>query len=366
MTQSSDVKICHACQAELAIGQKRCPYCHARQMTAAEVRIGRVFKAVMPRVYPATKVLLFLIVVYFIFISVVIFRLPDFGLKEVLFNPPGEVIYRWGGHLRGEFVWWRMITANFLHFGLIHILFNGMALRYVTPYVERAYGAALTLVYFVVFGAVSMIVSNLVGGTGVVAGASGALMGFIGLAAVSAHREGTSLSKQVRNSMIKWAVFTMVFGIVVSLSGSMGIDNIAHASGLAVGVLAGFVLPAQSTTGYTKLWIIRLAGFLAFLAVVGTGFAFYTMATSVSSLRSQQECGTLMRLKKFEEAEQACAEAYRNDKTREITYRNYIVISVIRGNNERAAALCAEGKARFADKKDKIDFDELCRSIGVP
>lgn len=366
MTQSSDVKICHACQAELSIGQKRCPYCHARQLTATEVRIGRFFKAIMPRVYPATKLLLFLIVVYFIFISIVIFRLPGMGLQEVLLNPPGEVIYQWGAHKRGEFEWWRMITANFLHFGILHIVFNGMALRYVTPYVERAYGTALTLFYFIIFGVASMTVSNLVGDTGVVAGASGSLMGFIGLAAVSAHREGTSLSKQVRNSMIKWAVFTMVFGIVVSLSGSMGIDNIAHAAGLAVGVLAGVIIPAQSTTGYTKLWIIRLAGFLAAVTFVCTGFSFYAMASSVSSIRYQQECGTLMRLKKFEEAEKACAEAYRNDKTREITYRNYIVISVIRGNEERATALCAEGRKRFAGKKDKVDFDELCRSIGVP
>lgn len=366
MTQSDAVKICHACQAELEINQKRCPYCQARQLTPTEVRIGRFFKLITPRIYTATKILLFYIIIYFIVVSVVVFKQPDCGLKEVLLSPPGDVIYRMGAHLRGEFVWWRMITSNFVHFGLIHILFNGMALRYVTPYVERAYGPVLTIVYFLVFGSFSMIVSNMAGGTGVVAGASGALMGFIGVAAVAAHREKTSLSKQVRNSMIKWAVFTMVFGIVVSLSGSMGIDNIAHASGLAIGVLAGFALPSQSTTGYTKLWIIRLSRILALATVICTFTAFHEMVYSVSSHRHQQECSMLMRLKKFEDAEQACAEAYRKDKTREITYRNYIVISVIRGKNERAAALCAEGRKRFADKKEKIDFDELCRSIGVP
>ena len=269
-----NTKICHGCQAELPMDEKQCPYCHEHQLTRFEVAWGKFFSSTIAHHVPTTFFLILVLVVYFIIITIAIMVHPAFGFMDALMLPPGDMIYRWGAQLRGEHVWWRLVTANFVHIGLIHIAFNVYALRMVCPYVERTYGSGQTLFSFVLLGTGSMLCSNFLGGSGLVAGASGGLMAFIGMAAVSAHLEHTELSLEVRNSMIKWALVTFVFGLVVSLSHTMGIDNIAHVSGFVLGVLAGYIMPKQSTTGFTHLWMIRAARAAALCAVIAVVVAF--------------------------------------------------------------------------------------------
>ncbi len=363
MEENKKTKFCHGCQAELPIEARECPYCHSRQLTRGEIVIDRLIHAIVPSHHPATTCLLIGIAVYFIIISIDILVHPSYGMREVLFAPPGELIYRWGAHMRGEFIWWRLITANFVHFGILHILFNGYALRYVGPYVERAFGAALTFAAFVVLGTGSMLCSNIWGGAGLVAGASGGLMGLIGMAAIAAHREHTELSLQVRNSMIKWAAFTVFLGLAVSYSGTMGIDNIAHISGCILGVIAGFILPTQSTTGHTKRWVIRVARLSAFLALIGCAIAFYALGSASASAKYQNECIANIKLKSYQKAEENCALAYKADKSQTISYHNYILVNIINGDIKQASELCEEGRTRFK-AQSPLSFDEMCRSIG--
>ena len=307
-------KTCHSCQSVIPIDAKECPCCNQPQLNAFEVRVERIIKGILPSRMPATRVLMVAIIAYFILISIEIIFHSEFGLKEALINPPGEIIYRRGAHLRGDLVWWRLITANFVHFGIIHIVFNAWALKAVTPYIERTFGAALTIASFILLGTGSMLVSNVLGGTGLVAGASGALMGFIGMAAIAAHQENTTLSLQIRNSMIKWAVFVIVFGLVVSFSGTMGVDNTAHISGAILGVIAGYILPKQSTTGFTKRSMIRGSRLLCLLTVGLCIAAFGKMGLSNVSEKYQRECINNIKIKSFEKAEEVCSKAYETDK----------------------------------------------------
>lgn len=359
-----DTKTCHACQAELQLDEKRCPYCGQRQQTLFELRLNDWFRTLFPKCNPSSFVLMIAMIIYFIVIAIDVLS-EGFGISEAFLSPPAHIAYQWGAHRQGEFVWWRLITANFIHFGIVHLVFNVIALRYVVPYIERTFGSSLTFASFILLGSASMAFSNIYAESAAIsAGASGALMGFIGLAAVAAHREHTALSIEVRNSMIRWAVMTMGFGFICNSSGAMGIDNIAHASGLVLGGIAGFILPVQSTTGFTKLWMIRLARVLALTTFAVTVAAFAINAASYASLNYQQECEVSIHIKNFRQAETACEKAYRHDKSRVVSYRNYIVISIIRGKNDRAAALCIEGHKRFAGK-ERTEFDELCKSVGV-
>ena len=360
--ENRNSKYCQGCQAVLPIDTRECPYCHCHQLTRGEVMIDRLIHAVLPRRSPTTTCLLFGIVVYFIIISIDILTHPSYGLREVLLSPPGELIYRWGAHMRGEIVWWRLITANFVHFGILHILFNGYALRYVGPYVERSFGSALTFAAFMFLGTGSML-SNIWGGVGLVAGASGGLMALIGMAAVAAHREKTQLSLQVRDSMLKWAGFTIVFGLIVSFSGTMGIDNIAHVSGFILGGIAGFLLPSQSTTGHTKCWVIRVARSSALVSFICGIVAFCYMGSASASAKYQTECIANIKLKAFQKARNYCELAYKNDKSQTISYHNFIFISLINNDIPKASALCEEGRDRFSGQSP-LSFDEMCRSIG--
>jgi hypothetical protein len=71
------------------------------------------------------------------------------------------------------------------------------------------------------------------------AGASGAIMGLCGAAAGWGQRDGTSLGRSVRNQMLKWAAYTMLFGMFVRA------NNLAHVAGFVSGGLLGFVMPAR-------------------------------------------------------------------------------------------------------------------------
>jgi rhomboid protease GluP len=71
---------------------------------------------------------------------------------------------------------------------------------------------------------------------GVGIGASGALMGLIGLMLAITTRRGGAYMQMVRSQLIRWIVYIAVFGLLVG-----GVDNAAHFGGLAAGFLLGRV-----------------------------------------------------------------------------------------------------------------------------
>jgi hypothetical protein len=136
-----------------------------------------------------------------------------------------------------------------------------MALAVVGPLVEDLYGRGTKLLLFMVTGVAGNVASDLYGTVGVAAGASGALMGLIGVVAGWGQRAGTTIGRQARNDMIKWCLYTVLFGFFI------GADNAAHLGGFAAGVLIGFaVRPERWRAG-------RLAPLRAGGALVGLGAA---------------------------------------------------------------------------------------------
>ncbi len=137
--------------------------------------------------------------------------------------------------------WWRLLTAQFLHFGLIHIAFNAMALWQLGPLAERLLGRWHFLLLFLTAG--------IGGGFGTLvwhpqvnsAGASGAIFGLIGglLAFVSRRDLGVPLAlvNNLRRSFLSFGGFSLAAGFLLP-----GVDNAAHVGGLATGFVLGLVL----------------------------------------------------------------------------------------------------------------------------
>lgn len=145
-------------------------------------------------------------------------------------------VYRFGGHwppavAQGE--WWRLGTSIFLHISVWHIGFNLFALSQIGPAVEEIFGRGRMLLFFMATGVIANLGSELFGLRGVSAGASGALMGLCGLAAGWGHRDGTTIGREVRNLMLKWGFYTLIFGFFIRA------DNAAHAVGFGSGALLG-------------------------------------------------------------------------------------------------------------------------------
>src|SRR5260370_265642 len=59
--------------------------------------------------------------------------------------------------------WWTLLTAIYLHGGVLHILFNVLWIRQLGPAVEELYGPARLVVIFTVSGVAGFVVSNSLG-----------------------------------------------------------------------------------------------------------------------------------------------------------------------------------------------------------
>ncbi len=136
--------------------------------------------------------------------------------------------------------WWRIGTANFLHIGVWHVFFNIAGLSQVGPSIEDVFGRARMVFFFLLTGILAMGASAIIQPMTPTAGASGALMGLIGVAAGWGHRRKTSHGKAIRDQMIKWGVYTMLFGLVV------GANHVAHLAGFIAGAVIGAAFPPDT------------------------------------------------------------------------------------------------------------------------
>ena len=167
-----------------------------------------------------------------------------------------------GALANGE--WWRLVTWNFLHIGLMHLLFNSSALYQIGPQVEEAYGSAKFIFIYLATGAFAGLTSMVIRPS-FTAGASGAIFGLIGLMAAYGYRLGGTYGQALMRSMLIWAAFGFMIGLMP------GINNIAHGGGFVAGVALAFLIPAGSNLTETagRLWT---AVMIACVLIVAASF----------------------------------------------------------------------------------------------
>jgi len=163
--------------------------------------------------------------------------------------------------------WWRLVTAGFLHGGLLHILMNSWALFDLGAQIEEAYGSHRMVVFYFVSTVCGFLASTF-WSMSLSVGASAGIFGLIGamIAYGTQHRSGAA----VRGLYIRWAVYGLLLGFLPGLR----MDNAAHLGGLAAGFCAAYLggAPRLVDTWREKLW--RLA---AYACVAATGVAFLQM-----------------------------------------------------------------------------------------
>ncbi len=146
---------------------------------------------------------------------------------------------------------YRLVTAMFLHGGLIHIGFNMMVLMDIGPVVEEVYGSARFLFLYTAAGIAGFVLSAFTPfrpHPTLAVGASGAILGLIGVMIAITTRRGGSSMQALRSRLISWVVSIFVFGLVFS-----GIDNWAHFGGLAAGFWLGKVFADREPMNAAEL-----------------------------------------------------------------------------------------------------------------
>jgi rhomboid protease GluP len=161
-----------------------------------------------------------------------------------LLQPNPAVLVQWGSNfgprtLGGE--WWRLFTSMFLHFGLLHLLFNMWALWSLGQLTERLFGSAYYLAVYLFAGLCGSVASLLWHPSINSAGASGAIFGVLGgLLAFMVNprtRIPASIVAAQRNSALVFVAYNLLNGFAHA-----GIDNAAHIGGLLSGFAFGWVL----------------------------------------------------------------------------------------------------------------------------
>lgn len=126
--------------------------------------------------------------------------------------------------------WWTLLSASWLHGGILHILFNMMWVRDLAPAVSEFYGPSRMTIIYVLSGVAGFSLSTLLGST-VTIGASASLFGMFGALMYYGRRTG---SRHVTETVRHWVIIGFIFGFLMP-----GIDNWAHLGGFAGGYLTG-------------------------------------------------------------------------------------------------------------------------------
>src|SRR6266540_6117584 len=100
--------------------------------------------------------------------------------------------------------WWTLITAMYLHGGLLHILFNVLWIRQLGPAVEELYGRGRLAVIFTVSGVAGFVMSNALDPSPTI-GASGAIFGLLGAMVAYRRQRGGVFGRLVLRQYGQWA-----------------------------------------------------------------------------------------------------------------------------------------------------------------
>lgn len=138
--------------------------------------------------------------------------------------------------------WWRLLTSMFMHYGLMHLLFNMWALYQAGHLVEKLLGRIPYALMYLGSGIAGGFASILwhgdqtwsVGASGAVFGVYGAIIGFM-------LRQKQALPTSIYRSMMKSTLAFAGYNILYGLAHA-GIDNAAHTGGLLGGIFFGWLL----------------------------------------------------------------------------------------------------------------------------
>jgi len=241
-------KYCRCGKLYLA-DDKVCDFCGRKLPPYTLYRISRFFAIDKPVMGFVSTSFIFLIIILYVF------QVALYGASSLMI-PSGEALVRFGalsGRLFQHGDYWRIFSMALVHIGVIHILFNAIAISQMLPYFEDEIGpwASLALLTFTqIFAAAAHLVfyDPMI----VTAGASGIGFGLIGFGAAYFHR----LRRRAESKFfLQWFVYGMIFGIFFHA------NNAAHVGGFIAGLPLGFILAGRRPGPLMrKIW--KLAGIL--------------------------------------------------------------------------------------------------------
>jgi rhomboid protease GluP len=263
-------KLCPNCGSLVGISATRCHNC-GTNLKFSMAAVNRSLSGVFSGPAPVTTALLVANLLMFGVEWMAVTAEGGGGGLSILGSMSGLSSYRLGASfgpaIFGLHEWYRLVTAMFLHGGLIHIGLNMMSLMQLGPALEELYGSARFFFLYVVTGAFGFLISAATGHFSL--GASGALLGIVGAMLAVTSKRGGSYMHELRSRLISSVVILFAIGFFPGIR----IDNWAHGAGLAAGFVLGKIFADRQPMDAREKQIANALGWLAGLAVIAS-FAF--------------------------------------------------------------------------------------------
>lgn len=301
--------LCPECGARSVDGFSHCPWCgHDLQTPALTEQAGRraltpeedAFVGPLFRRPPLTIAILLLNVVLYGLMehyggSDSPFTLLIFGAKL-----PGPILE--GGQ------YWRLLSANFLHIGLLHLVLNSLTLVQLGMLCENLFGRVRFFNLYLLSGMGGFFASTLFLDA-LSAGASASLFGLMGATLVFGARYYREIPLLFRPHftwyLLPWVVLMLGFGFWYG-----GIDNLAHLGGLFTGgfcalIMGNHLIPDARPK--REVGALLVAALLSLFAVHTSWKAYFAIAPNLELARavpgSEDVLGQIEVLSRFIDAD---------------------------------------------------------------
>lgn len=256
-------RMCPNCRAFITTSDKVCPYCEIKLQAPAAAR--RAPAEILGGLIPHAR-----------FTTIVILLInAGFYLAEELpglisgSGATGLPIFQAGAKF-GPFIqqgqWWRLITAGFLHGGILHLLMNSWVLFDLGAATEESYGTSRFLVFYFVSTVTGFYASYLWSPVASV-GSSAGIFGLLGAMIALGVRDRSSYGAAIRAHYVQWGIYALILSALFSAT-----DNAAHVGGVAGGFVIAYLAGTPRLVGaIEQVW--KIAGAAA-VAITAVAFVF--------------------------------------------------------------------------------------------
>ena len=286
--------MCRNCGSIVGGGQLQCAVCGTavsssaeprRQHSPADTETLRFARAVLDRPYKFTLVLL----ATNVFLFTLMWQTSSMSFS--LMNPlPETILIAFGAKLnfliQSQHQWWRFITPMFVHVNLLHLLVNMYSLWIVGPYVEKLYGSAKFVFFWVLTGIAGVVASYLTVRPSLAtsalsrfifkaidtpsAGASGALFGLVGVLFVFGIKFRRELPEGFKRAFGTGLLPMIFLNLFIGFVGRGFIDNAAHLGGFFSGALLALLVDYRrpgEKSGVAVIWRVLQVAAIALVVV---------------------------------------------------------------------------------------------------
>lgn len=290
--------MCRSCGSIVGAGEPQCAVCGAptanqpapppnyRQPDRETIRFAR---AILDRPHKFTIILLILN----LFVFFLMWESSGMHSQVLWEGFPENVLITYGAKLNylinaPHYQWWRFITPMFVHINLAHVLVNMYSLWMVGPYVEKLYGSAKFVVFWVATGIMGVVGSYLTVQPDLAtssmgrflfktadvpsAGASGALFGLVGVLFVFGIKFRRELPEGFKRAFGTGMLPIIIINLFIGYVGRGFIDNAAHLGGLLTGSALALAVeyrrPGERTSVAVAWRVLQAAA----LVIVVAGF----------------------------------------------------------------------------------------------